>query len=112
MRNLVVVSAVAFLLSACQNDDEFIGQWVGVKNVCSTLEVVKNGDQLLANIKAPDLFMGGFNRMSLPAVAKDGMLTVQASAPVVMTIEKATNELVGGNARYRRPNGSEKKCPA
>lgn len=108
MRNLVLVSAVLCLLSACQSDDAFVGQWVGVKNDCATLEVVKNGDALLANIKTPNIFMGGYSKMSVPAVVKDGVLSIHLSRPVVMTIDEASKELVGGEGRYRRPNGSEK----
>lgn len=108
MRKLVSMLAGFCLLSACQKDDEFIGQWVGVKNDCAMLEIVQNGDHLLAKIKTPDIFMGGYSRMSVPALVKDRTLIVQLSRPVIATIDKTSGELVGENISYRRPNGSEK----
>lgn len=107
MRKLLLASAALVLLSACQDTDEFVGQWVWVKNDCSTLEIVKNGNQMLAHIKTPNPFLGGYYKNSAPATAKDGVLTIQLSQPMVMTIEKASGELVGKD-RYRRPTGAEK----
>lgn len=109
MRNVMLVSVmVTSLLTACQNDGEFVGKWVGVKSDCTTMEIVQNGDHLLAKIKTPDMFMGGYAKMSVPATAKDGMLSINMSHTVTMTIEKSSGELVGENVRYRRPTGNEK----
>lgn len=110
MRTIILASALLCFLAACQKDEEFVGQWVGVKNECATLEIAKNGDQLMAKIREPNIFMGVYSQTSVPAVIKDGMLSVQMSKPVTMSIDKASGELVGEKLRYRRPNGTEKKC--
>lgn len=110
MRKLLLASALLCFLTGCQKGDEFVGQWVGVKNECATIEIVQNGDQMMAKIREPNIFMGVYSQTTVPAVVKDGTLSVQMSKPVAMTIEKASGELVGANLRYRRPNGNEKKC--
>lgn len=110
MRKIFLASALLCLLAACQKGEEYVGQWVGVKNECATLDIVQNGDQLMAKIREPNIFVGLYSQTTVPAVIKDGMLSVQMSKPVVMSIDKSSGELVGEKLRYRRPNGSEKKC--
>ncbi|WP_434152201.1 hypothetical protein ACR2R6_23380 (plasmid) [Methylocaldum gracile subsp. desertum] len=99
----LIAIALSFLAGCGGHGSEYVGKWVNVKNDKTILEIARNGESFMIRETTPNLFTGKVGTTSVPALLKDGVLTVQVGwSSVSFALDKSTGNLTNGLAEYKR----------
>lgn len=109
-KSLYYFALVPLILSGCGDPGStFLGEWVSVKNECSTMSITKNGDHYVVKTSSPGFL--GLEKYSFPGTLHNGILHVSTSGErIAMMIDRETGEIMTPRVNYKKLQGEKKNC--